>query len=215
MNKTGRNNIIDKLNSLSANNELPLQTITAGQTLFRMQGTGHAKGFHYHAPTANLGRYNDPNAKLGICYVSSQADVAIGEIILREGTTELDRADLEDWDIAQLTTTQELTILKVGRLLPKLGLKHDEVSSPSYDVCQEIVRYFSDNPNSAVQGIMYISRHLADGECYALFAPAPGEVHLETISKVKLSDFKCAITDLDAEEILTDVLNVDVTDVMG
>ncbi|WP_240224650.1 RES family NAD+ phosphorylase [Rheinheimera hassiensis] len=215
MNKTGRNNITDKLNSLCANNELPLQTITAGQTLFRMQGTGHAKGFHYHAPTANLGRYNDPNAKLGICYVSSQADVAIGEIILRTGKTELDKSELELSEIAQLTTKKDLKVLNVGRLLPKLGLKLDELSSTSYGICQEIVRYFSDNPNPAVQGIIYISRHLADGECYALFAPAPGEVHLETISKVKLSDFKCAATGLDAEEILTDVLNVDVTDVMG
>lgn len=213
MNKIGRNNIIDKLNSLTANNDLPLHNIASGSTLYRLQRAGHTEGFHYHAPSSNLGRYNDPDGKVSVCYVANLPEIAMGEIILREGHTELSVTDIELWDMAQLKTKRTLSMLDLGRLMPKIGLKLDELTSPSYRNCQEIVRYFSRNPHPDVQGIKYISRHLAYGACYAMFAPQPDETLLETDKMTNLSQFRCVANDKDSEEILTDVLGVVVTGV--
>jgi hypothetical protein len=216
------------------NNRYPTVTITEGAVCYRVQntcnqkGVAYREGFHFWSPTIYLGRYNDPNGRLAVCYVATKPTSALAEVFGRRHQRVLKKpelfhigsSDLHHFSMATNTVTKTLKLLDIGGLLSKLGMTTDKIATVDYKITQEIIRFFSDLNDCPIDGIAYRSRHHDDGSyCYALWqAEVNGSTVLNTESIVKLANF-VSNTDfpswwsydaIDAEEMLTDILGYEV-----
>ena len=225
----------EKLNELLQNDKLPTVVVDVGAYTFRTQKTNNSSGepytsgFHFSAPQTDLGRFNDPNGKLKVCYVAQTATSALAEIFCRSKKRDLadpssfyiGSSDLEIFSVSHMKTTRKLQLLDLGSLLPRLGYSIDELTGLSYEVTQEIVRFFSQVGDESINGIAYPSRHLCDGHlCYAIWTNESEPHILKTQSIVPVSKFKTSQElpsfwsekDIEGEEILTDVLGFKVAE---
>ena len=223
-----------RLHELEENQLLPALTKRKGSEFIRVQDTNDSsgvpynEGFHFGTPDkSKLGRYNDPNENLAVCYVADTAATALAEVYGRRKTRNID--DLESFhvdsrelsskSVTTVEATKDLKLLNVGKLLTKLGKTTDQLSSGDYQFPQEVVRYFSESEERQFDGIAYRSRHHDDGSfCYALWKSTSELNTLKTKSIVTIDDY-ISVDDfpdgwkhenISGEEILTDVLGFEV-----
>jgi hypothetical protein len=225
----------EKLNELLKTDRLPTVVEDVEADTFRTQNTNNSSGepytsgFHFSAPQTDLGRFNDPNGKLKVCYVAQTATSALAEIFCRNKKRDLadqssfyiGSSDLETRSVSHLKTKRKLRLLDLGSLLPMLGYTLDELTGPSYKVTQEIVLFFSEVEDELINGVAYPSRHLGDRKlCYAIWTNESEPHILETQSIVPVSKFRTtqelpsfwSDKDIVGEEILTEVLGFKVVE---
>ncbi len=190
------------------------------------EGKMYHEGFHFSAPTKALGRYNDPTGILPVCYLADSATLALAEVFGRrdagngQRAVQIDRKDFICRSISFVTPARPLRFLDLTKALISLGLTLADITSKDYSVTQMLVAYFADHQELNIDGIAYRSTHYADEYCYALWKKGD-DVLLNTESIEELSSFKCdevpewlEQSDIDAEEILTQVLGFTIPSIM-
>jgi hypothetical protein len=219
---------------LEANHDLPVMNKDRGSEFVRAQetndsnGVPYKEGFFFGAPDiSQLGRYNDPNMNLEVCYVADTAATALAEVYGRRQNRNIedpesfhiDSCELDSKSITKVEATKDLKLLNMGKLLTKLGKTTDQISNVDYQLPQEIVKYFSESDNRTFDGIAYRSRHFDDGSfCYALWNSDNEPNVLKTKSITSIEEYKSMVDspddweyeDISGEEILTDVLGFQV-----
>lgn len=227
--KNQRSALHERLNELNNNNQYSTLIVKEGTECFRVQqtcdqnGEPFKEGFHFWAPQYDLGRYNDPNGRLKVCYVATKPSLALAEAFGRRKKRDLEKpesfyigsSDLNRNSLATNVTTKKFRLLDIGSTLSKLGMTTDQIASEGYELTQDVVRFFSDLDHIPIDGIAYRSRHHDDGGyCYALFKNSDDYSSLRTKSIETIEDFESS-TDLpdgwqdskiDGEEILTETL---------
>lgn len=229
--KTG-STLHDRLEQLINSGNAPTITVSVGSQCMRVQerldatGTEYKNPYHFSTAIPATGRYNDPDGKLGVCYVAQTATVALAETFGRKRDNEdeeplfIDGKELDKKIIATLEFTRELVLLDIGKALCALGLTIDVISGADYQKAQDIVRFFSKKPQyRTISGIAYISRHHADGYCFAIWQNNESEDIFREVSRIAIKSFDTekelpsfwSSSTIDGEEILTDVLGFSVT----
>lgn len=224
-----------KLDELAKIDALPIKKVLHGVLCYRVQKTNdengkpYVHGFFFGRPEINLGRYNDPQMVLRVCYVADKPTSALAEVFGRRGKRNIELPtsffigsnELVNFSMATNSVTKSLNLLNIGALLPHLGKRIDELSGDCYRLTQDIVGFFSQNKQYAIDGIAYRSRHLDDGTyCYAMWARDEEDKWLKTISIETLRSFECELElpelwsgkTIDGEEILTDILGFEIVD---
>lgn len=227
--KNQRSALHERLNELGNNNQYPTSIVEEGTECFRVQetcdqnGEPFKQGFHFWAPQSDLGRYNDPNGRLEVCYVAIKPSEALAEFFGRRGKRDLEKpesfhigsSELNRYSIATNVVTKELSVLNIGSTLSKLGMTTDQIASEGYEFTQDVVRFFSDLNDIPIDGIAYRSRHHDDGGyCYALFKTSDDSSSLKTKSIETIENFESSTdfpsgwqdSKIDGEEILTETL---------
>jgi hypothetical protein len=230
MNTTNQGSVLhERLKLKLSNNQYPTVIAKLDTACYRMQSTNnkdnkpYSEGFYFWAPTSDLGRYNDPNGKLEVCYVATTAPLALAEIFGRRKARDLNdpetffigSGDLKTSSVATNHFTKDVTLLDIGGLLSCLGMTTDQISCLDYNITQDIVRFFSELDDCPIDGIAYRSRHHDDsGYCYALWKNSGDSGMLKTDVISTIESFKMveglpswwSEDDIEGEEILTDIL---------
>lgn len=222
----GDNSLHEALKKLNSEDKVPSKTYPKGHTFKRWQSAPQKSGVYYGKPSdkKDLGRFNDPTGKTGVCYVAEYAVTAIGESYgrvnqkhKRSGTPyRVSSSSLEEAHVCTLEATRDLKTVDLNMLLAKLQFTTDQVTSDDYDLTQEIVAYFANEPQTKFDGISYNSRHVNHGYCVALFDREHESLDTKAMtpmSKYKDSDYLpegWPEPDIDGEEILTEVLGIEV-----
>jgi len=222
-------NIEQLIIELQTQDKLPGLAVSKGEGAFRIQSTEYRTANYFHAPNElkQLGRYNDPLCEKRVWYGAELPTGALAETFGRVRVpkergigTVLNQSDLALRNMCEVTVLKPLWLLDIKLLLIKLALTLDEITGPSYALTHEIVRVVSRLPGSPFDGIAYESRHYSDGRmCYALWID-PGDQPLVSEGKIEnLCEYvyKGELArpydgdDIDAEEMLTEVLGYKVT----
>lgn len=217
--------INEKLNSLLKEGKVPTKNFAKGTEFKRWQSQPQESGVYYGKPEGDaMGRFNDPTGNTGVCYIAETATTAIAESYGRnkkknDGSDipyRVSKESLEKAHICTLKTKTPITTVDLGKLLPKLDITLDQITSDDYHLTQQIVSVAAND--SDFDGISYSSRHIQDGCCIALFDRKKEQ--LETIEMTSMSQYSetgnnnlpndWESEDIDAEEILTEILNIPV-----
>ena len=159
-----------KLKKLADAGTIPVKTYSCNTSLFRWQSSPQATGVYFNKPQEleEMGRYNDPAGRVGVCYVATDPITAMAESYCRQNR-ELDADELTRNQLCELEATDDINTVDIGALMPKIGLKLDELTSSNYKITQNICGFFAQNPECSIQGISYRSRHYDNGNhCIAL-----------------------------------------------
>lgn len=231
MEKTGEValNIEQPINELFELGRLPIKEVNAGRVLYRVQAVKHVTANYFQAPNElqKLGRYNDPLFVKRVWYGTELPTGALAETFGRLRSSQgrclgtvINQAELNSYNMCEVEVLQPLKLLDLRLLLTWLGLTSDEITSSSYTLTHEIVRVVSRLPNRPFDGIAYESRHHPDGSmCYALWTDPDEPPLVSTGRIVNLCSYvyagKLATaysgSDIDAEEMLTEILGYLVT----
>lgn len=222
-------NIEQLINELFNLGKLPAKGLSVETVLFRVQSAKHDTANRFHAPNEleKLGRYNDPLFEKWVWYGAELPTGALAEIFGRLQASRgrglgivLNQAELNSYSMCEVEVLKPLKLLDLKLLLTKLQRTLDEITGSSYALTHEIVRVVSRLPGRPFDGIAYESRHYSDGRmCYALWTD-PDELPLVSEGKiVNLCSYVYAGelataysgSDIDAEEMLTEILGYKVT----
>ena len=192
----------------------------------RWQRSKQESGVYFGCPQEKpkMGRYNDPTAKTGICYVADYAVTAIAESYGREyhqkprGKFSIGSDEVAKAQICTLETTRETTTIDMGRLLGLLHLTADEVMGDSQEITHIVTDWAVNTPGLHYDGITYLSRHLPGvGTCTAFWQREGMDSPLKDVDMKQLGDYVDTDkenfpqgwigSDIDGFEILTDTLN--------
>lgn len=145
-----------------------LVTLAAGALLHRFYTSAFDPIFY---DTSNVGRFNAPDKSYGVLYCAQTDIGALAETFLRTpGRRVIDPGLLAAKGYVLLTTRSDLTLISMaGPGLAILGATAEMTSSaPPYAMPQIWSAALRAHP-TAVDGIVYRSRHDDDQICYALF----------------------------------------------
>ncbi|MGD8595377.1 MAG: RES family NAD+ phosphorylase [Gammaproteobacteria bacterium] len=157
---------------------LRIASIRKKTVLFRISDPGHASALYFN--TDRSGRWNSPNGKYGVCYVTESVEGAFAETFGRGTMSHYPPATPKIISEARLAARHIYSIeandtLRVGELfgkgLTKLNLDNNINTTTNYAQVQLWSAWVYDHPK-ALHGIRYQSRHLSDIRCYALFGRA-------------------------------------------
>lgn len=192
----------------------------------RWQRSKQESGVYFGCPQekSSMGRYNDPTAKTGICYVADYAVTAIAESYGREyhkkpnckfsiGFDEVSKAQM-----CTLETTRETTTIDMGRLLGLLHITADEVMGDGQDITRTVTDWAANTPGLHYDGITYMSRHLPGvGTCTAFWQREGMDLPLKDVDMTQLDKYVDTDkenfpqgwpeSDIDGFEILTETLD--------
>ncbi|QAV25046.1 RES family NAD+ phosphorylase [Proteus hauseri] len=163
-----------KLNELELQGYIPYKTYKKLQQK-RWQWKSSPSGIHYFTPNnpLEMGRYNDPSARTGVCYTANYAVIAIaeslGRIYQNNKAVIIGLSDLQKAQIYTLTITRKVKIIDMLRLSGILHITVDKMMGKNYGTTQAIVDWAANTPALNYDGISYPSRHYA-GICTAFWA---------------------------------------------
>lgn len=187
-------NLHEELNKLYKEGRIPT-VVRETVTQARWQAEAHPSGVFYGTPYKDLGRYNDPSFRAGICYTADYALIAVAESYGRKlqanpdtffiGNTELDVAQL-----CSLKTTRQTTTIHMPRLLALLHIAADKVMGPDQSITQAITEWAANTPGLPYDGISYPSRHVADGMCTAWWLREGETDPLTTVSMSSVAEYR-------------------------
>ena len=228
-NKKSGVHLHERLSELEAQGKIP--TVERGiiQQL-RWQWKEYPSGVHYGAPTdpKEMGRYNDPTSKTGVCYTADYAVVAIAESLGRDyqkspedfilGYAELDKAQLYTLETTRVTKT-----IDMSRLAAILHITADKLKAEDYCITQSVTDWVANHSANGYDGITYSSRHLENaGTCTAFFNRKGVSAPLADVSHKSVNlyvshqrpDYPSGweATDISGFEIVTETLHYDVSD---
>ena len=176
-------------------------TISKGEVFYKVQH-GHYDGqAGYFNPKGEDSRYGLTCRKKGSLYLANTPKTCLGEVFKGEF---IKASDLEKSYIAELKTKQNLELVDVTKLAPKMGVTIHDITGPNYLMTQKLAAKLS----SSADGFTYLS-NVTGEKCSVLWSTeANGPGVIETIEITKLSDFNH--NGVETEDILTDELNKNV-----
>ncbi|WIV87044.1 RES domain-containing protein [Proteus appendicitidis] len=169
-----RKMLYTKLNELEFQGYIPYK-IQRKKQQKRWQWKPYSSGIHYAIPNhpLEMGRYNDPTARTGICYTADYAVIAIAESLGRlyqnNKTFILGLSDLKKAQIYTLNTTRKTKLIDMSKLQGILHITADKTMGKRYNFTQSIVDWAANTPELDYDGITYPSRHYL-GMCTAFWA---------------------------------------------
>lgn len=171
-NKEGGVPIHEQLNALEKKGRIPADNRGIVQQK-RFQWNEHPSGVHYATPDTDIGRYNDPTGRTGVCYTADHAVTAIAESLGRVyqkdpadftlGMSELDKAQ-----IYTLETSRETTVINMSKLQGLLHITADKTMGSDQSITQAVTDWAANTPGLNYDGISYPSRHY-EGTCTAFW----------------------------------------------
>lgn len=218
----------DLIVKLHEQNKLSIKTYQEDSTFYRVQKTGYAKANKFNQPET-LGRYNDPLGEKKVWYGADKPSGALAETFGRLRSNDdlgsrkvfIAKSDIDNKDMCEVNPLRTIKVLDLGANLSKLTLTADQIEGPSYALTNAIVKVVSRLSGSPIDGIAYESRHHKDGgKCFALWiegdqSPIVSDGKIQNLSKFKYSGELpdgWSYPNIDAEEMLTEVLGFEVTD---
>ncbi len=170
-----------------ASRPLPLETLSAGYTLYRIHPTGKSPIFFGPAPAQPVrGRWDAPDRSYTVCYVADAEYpyVAFAERFLREvGRTLIPASELSRASFATLRLTHEVRVVPFhGRSLARLGATA-AIAHGDHRQSRPWAHALHTHP-LAPEGIRWRARHDDDGLAVALFDRARDA--LEVVHSVPL-----------------------------
>lgn len=210
---------LSKLRTLADEGKAPLKTYKHNSLLYRWQCSPQATGVYFNKPQKleEMGRYNDPAGKVGVCYVATNPITAMAESYCRQNRKFVEVDELTRNQLCELEITDDINTLDIGAVLPKIGLTLDELTSSDYTKTQAICGFVANNPQYGIQGISYRSRHYDNGGyCIALLKQAHEPEPLKTNKMTAINEYHYHAHQLegwehnsiDGEEILTEVFGI-------
>lgn len=166
----------EQLSKLEAQGQIP--TIVRGIIQQkRWQWEEYESGVHYAAPTKpkEMGRYNDPTAKTGVCYTADCASVAIAESLGRVYQKDPEKFTLGESDLSKaqlytLKTTRETTTIDMPKLQAMLHITADKTMGDDQSATQAITDWAANHSENDYDGVTYSSRHYSSaGTCTAFW----------------------------------------------
>ncbi|HEK2896104.1 RES domain-containing protein [Proteus sp. GOKU] len=219
-----RKGLHKKLNILELQGYIPCKTQRKIQQK-RWQWKSYSSGIHYSAPSnvLEMGRYNDPTARTGICYTADYAVIAIAESLGRLYQNRknfiIGSSDLKKAQIYTLSTTRKTKLIDISRLQGILHITADKMTGKHYNLTQSIVDWAANTPELDYDGITYPSRHYL-GMCTAFWAKkerlAPlvelSHCSIDTYSDNRKENFpqNWLYDDISGIEIITETLQFDI-----
>ncbi|MDR6352539.1 RES domain-containing protein [Pantoea sp. SORGH_AS_0659] len=205
--KLNGDNLHDTLNKLFQEGRIP-QLARDEVEQVRWQEKPHPSAVFYGVPTTNLGRFNDPSFKAGICYTADNACIAVAESYGRKREADPSNFFIGDdsLHIAQLCTlktTRQTVTVNLSRLLPLLHLTADKVMGPDYSITQSITEWAANTPGLPFDGITYQSRHLNDKTCTAWWVRKGADDPLSTSDMTSVAEY-CSADQSNFPEFWTD-----------
>lgn len=220
--------IDEQLNKLEAQNRIPFDVREANKPQRRWQKKAYPSGINYACPDdpEEMGRYNDPTSRTGICYTADFAAAAIAESVGRLYQRNpsgfiLGLRDLENARIHSLVTTRPTKVVNMVRLQALLHYTADQVMGGDYRTTQEITNWAANTPGLDYDGIVYPSRHFGSGMCTAYWiregesdpladeANSPADRYVDTAKENFPQNWTEA--DIIGFEIVTETLNYSVS----
>ena len=206
-----------KLKERADAGKIPIKTYPRNTSLFRWQSSPQATGVYFNTPQKleEMGRYNDPAGKVGVCYVATDPITSMAESYCRQNRAFVEADELTHNQICELEAANDINTLDIGALMPNIGLKLDELTSSDYTKTQNICGFFAKNPQYGIHGMSYRSRHYDNGGyCVALLEQTDEPV--KTIQMTAMNDYHYDAHQLehwqyktiDGEEILTELLRI-------
>ncbi|RYU63861.1 RES family NAD+ phosphorylase [Aliivibrio finisterrensis] len=217
--------LIAELRKLAKSNKLPTRTYALNTFLYRVQPKGKLKAYFMHAPSGDLGRYNDPLYKLKVGYFSLAELDAIGETFCRNRSVPMKKirfghSDILAKELTVSSTKLVITVLDVSAFIAKIGIPLDEMTGLNYELCQAITQFFSENSSYGIDGLAYTSRHSDIDKCLALWeSPSRTQDDLfQTVSMNPLADYVekthlpsyWKYNNMEIVDILSEIFNVDI-----
>ncbi|MFP1900448.1 RES family NAD+ phosphorylase [Lonsdalea quercina] len=188
--------IYEKLTQLEAMGRMPFDLREANILPRRWQWQEFPSGVHYRIPTdpENMGRYNDPSGRTGICYTADFAIGAIAESLGRVYQQDpkdfvFDLKDLKTAQMYTLKTTRPTKIIDMTRLQGVLHLTSDQTMGEDTSITQAIVDWAANTPGLDYDGISYRSRHYGVGWCTAFWEREGASSPLTDVSHCSVNSY--------------------------
>lgn len=160
---------------------IPVHTIPAGRTLFRIHPSGLGAAFYGpRTDPETRGRWDPPDTSFGVCYLAEAPHTAFAETFLRDLEREdvSERSDLAPRSLAMFRAERELRLARLhGPGMTRMRATAAVVQGP-YSITCEWSRAFFNHPDR-VDGISYRARHDDDGFGVALFDRSAALVRLQ------------------------------------
>ena len=224
--KTGAK-LHDQLDALHKSGRIPVKENGIIQQK-RWQRTKHASGVYFGAPEdpKDMGRYNDPTARTGVCYTADYAVTAIAESYGREYQKKPDEFfigsdEVSTAQICTLETTRKTVTIDMVKLQGVLHITADKTMGDSQEVTQGVAEWAANTPGLPYDGINYISRHYGAGTCTAFWQREGTDNPLKDVDMKPLDQYLdndkenfppgWSESDIDGFEILTETLNFTVS----
>ena len=150
-----------------AQRRLPVDRLEEGTLLYRSHRQDHSPLHFSRGHTGN--RFDDPDARFGVCYLATTPAGAFAEAFLRPpGPTYLGEQDLIDRMLAEMALTRDLALVRFhGAGLHQLGATA-RVSSGPHATSQRWAAAIHAHPDRH-DGIIYRVRHDDEQFGVALF----------------------------------------------
>lgn len=170
----------------------------------------------------DMGRYNDPTAKTGVCFVADYAVTAIAESYGREYQKNPDKFSIGFDEVSKaqmctLETTRETTTINMVELQGFLHITADKTMGDNQDITQAVTDWAANTPGLPYDGVTYVSRHFGVGTCTAYWQREGLDGPLKDVDMTPLDQYVdqekinfppgWADPDIDGFEILTERLN--------
>lgn len=194
LSKLNGDNLHDALDKLFHEGRIP-QVVREEVEQVRFQEQAYPSAVYYGVPDENLGRFNDPSLRAGICYTADNALIAVAESYGRKREADPSNFFIGDdsLHIAQLCTlktTRQTVTVNLSRLLPLLHLTADKVMGPDYSITQGITEWAANTPGLPFDGITYQSRHLNDKTCTAWWVREGADDPLSTSDMTSVAEYR-------------------------
>lgn len=172
--------------------------ISKGEVFYKVQKDSYDGQAGYFNLQGADSRYGLVCGIKGSLYIASTPKTCLGEVFKGEF---IKVSDLEGSYIAQLRTRQNLEVVDVTKLAPKMGVTIVDITGPDYLVTQKLAAKLSSNTD----GFIYLSNVTGEKCCVLWSKRVNASRVIETTEMTKLSDFNH--NGVATEEILTDELN--------
>lgn len=156
----------------------------------------YESGVHYFVPdgiTSELGRFNDPTFRTGICYTADYAYIAAAESLGRVYQSNpakftIGLPFLEAAQIYTLETTRSTKTIDLPKLLGILRITVDTAMDDDYSMTQNITDWAANTPSLEYDGITYLSRHCG-GMCTAFWTRKGATDPLKSVKNSNVVDY--------------------------
>lgn len=216
----------EQLNALHNEGRMPVKHIGITQQK-RWQRAKHPSGVHFGKPEdpLEMGRYNDPTARTGVCFVADHAVTAIAESYGREYQKKPDgfyigSDDISKAQICTLETTRETTVIDMVQLQGLLHITADKTMGDDQSITQSVTDWAANTSDLPYDGVNYVSRHMGIGTCTAYWQREGTESPLKDVDMVPLDKYVdedkanfppgWQYSEIDGVEILTEKLGFNV-----
>ena len=153
---------------------LATRELDAGEPLYRCHSSRYA-AIHFGRNIQN--RFDDPEGRFGVCYLSLSPSGAFAETLIRKPTGQvLQKSDLRHHCLSRVRTCRTLCLVHChGEGLKQNGLDSQISSSVDRHSTRLLARAFHDHGDRP-DGLIYRARHDDDQLSVALFERASGKL---------------------------------------